>query len=101
MAPLTYSDYLGLPQLLDMQHPRSDPPEHDEMLFIVIHQTYELWFRLALHEVGRVAGRTRGAIRDADRDRDAGRVDDFVEAAVRFFLGDNDRPPRGAPHRIA
>lgn len=54
MAPLTYSDYLGLPTLLDLQHPRSSPAEHDEMLFIVIHQTYELWFRLALHEVSKL-----------------------------------------------
>ena len=47
---MTYSDYLGLPTLLDLQHPRSEPAEHDEMLFIVIHQAYELWFRLVLHE---------------------------------------------------
>ena len=47
---MTYADYLGLPTLLDLQHPRSEPAEHDEMLFIVIHQAYELWFRLVLHE---------------------------------------------------
>ncbi len=47
---LTYADYLKLPELLDLQRPRSDPAEHDEMLFIVIHQVYELWFRLVLHE---------------------------------------------------
>lgn len=51
---LTYSSYLKLPQLLDLQKVKSDPPEHDEMLFIVIHQTYELWFKLMLHELDRV-----------------------------------------------
>lgn len=52
--PLTYPDYLKLDQLLDLQVPRSAPPEHDEMLFIVIHQVYELWFRLVLHELDKV-----------------------------------------------
>jgi tryptophan 2,3-dioxygenase len=51
---LTYSSYLHLPELLDLQQPRSSPPEHDEMLFIVIHQVYELWFKLMLHETERV-----------------------------------------------
>jgi tryptophan 2,3-dioxygenase len=51
---LTYSSYLHLPELLRMQEPRSTPPEHDEMLFIVIHQTYELWFKLILHEADKV-----------------------------------------------
>jgi len=50
---VTYGSYLRIPQLLDLQHPLSDPPQHDEMLFIVIHQVYELWFRLLLHEVDR------------------------------------------------
>ncbi len=50
---LTYASYLELDTLLDLQHPRSEPPEHDEMLFIVIHQTYELWFKLLLHELER------------------------------------------------
>ena len=47
---LTYSSYLHLPELLELQEPRSDPPEHDETLFIVIHQIFELWFKLMLHE---------------------------------------------------
>lgn len=51
---LTYSSYLHLDDLLDLQQPRSSPPEHDEMLFIVIHQVYELWFKLLLHEVGKI-----------------------------------------------
>jgi tryptophan 2,3-dioxygenase len=53
-TPLTYSNYLQLPRLLDLQEPRSTPPEHDEMLFIVIHQVYELWFKLILHETDKV-----------------------------------------------
>lgn len=49
-ALLTYGSYLRLPQLLDAQHLESDPPAHDELLFITIHQVYELWFKQLLHE---------------------------------------------------
>ncbi|GGM46636.1 tryptophan 2,3-dioxygenase [Longimycelium tulufanense] len=48
-AALTYSSYLALDEVLNAQRPRSD--EHDEMLFIVIHQVYELWFKQLLHEL--------------------------------------------------
>ena len=48
---LTYGSYLRLDQLLDAQHLESDPPAHDELLFITIHQVYELWFQQLLHEV--------------------------------------------------
>ena len=51
---LTYQDYLRLEQLLALQKPRSQPAEHDEMLFIVIHQVYELWFKLVLHELEKI-----------------------------------------------
>jgi tryptophan 2,3-dioxygenase len=51
---LTYATYLNLDQLLDLQAPRSDPAEHDEMLFIITHQTYELWFKLQLHELDKI-----------------------------------------------
>jgi tryptophan 2,3-dioxygenase len=54
MPPLTYANYLDLEKLLTLQRPRSEPPEHDEMLFIVIHQTYELWFKQLLHEFDKV-----------------------------------------------
>src|SRR3989441_7372447 len=50
--PVTYSNYLKLDELLSLQQPRSAGPEHDEMLFIVIHQVYELWFKEMLHELG-------------------------------------------------
>ena len=53
--PLTYGSYLAALTLLALQHPRSEGPEHDEMLFIVIHQVYELWFK---------AGAARGRSRD-------------------------------------
>ncbi|MCX6396193.1 MAG: tryptophan 2,3-dioxygenase family protein [Propionibacteriales bacterium] len=53
-AQLTYGSYLRLGQLLDSQHLESDPPAHDELLFITIHQVYELWFKQLLHEAGTV-----------------------------------------------
>ena len=46
---LTYASYLAIDELLAAQRPRSD--EHDEMLFIVVHQVYELWFKELLHEL--------------------------------------------------
>lgn len=48
---LTYGRYLQIDALLELQRPRSDGPEHDELLFIVIHQVYELWFKQLLHEL--------------------------------------------------
>ncbi len=49
-AALTYSSYLKVDELLNLQAPLSEGPEHDELLLIVIHQTYELWFKQMLHE---------------------------------------------------
>ena len=51
---LNYRDYLMLDDLLRLQVPRSTPPEHDEYLFIIIHQTYELWFRQLLLEMEKI-----------------------------------------------
>jgi tryptophan 2,3-dioxygenase len=51
---VTYGSYLKIDELLELQQPRSSGPEHDEMLFIVIHQVYELWFKELLHEFDRV-----------------------------------------------
>jgi tryptophan 2,3-dioxygenase len=51
---VTYGSYLKIDELLSLQQPRSSGPEHDEMLFIVIHQVYELWFKELLHEFDRV-----------------------------------------------
>ncbi|MEY3890214.1 MAG: hypothetical protein RLY62_396 [Actinomycetota bacterium] len=49
-SALTYNSYLAIDELLKLQKPLSTGPEHDEMLFIVIHQTYELWFKQLIHE---------------------------------------------------
>jgi len=56
---VTYASYLKLDELLALQHPLSDGPEHDEMLFIVIHQVYELWFKELLHELDYLDGLLR------------------------------------------
>ncbi|MBK6724768.1 MAG: tryptophan 2,3-dioxygenase [Acidobacteria bacterium] len=48
---LSYNKYLRVPELLDLQTRLSEPQSHDELLFIVIHQTYELWFKQILHEI--------------------------------------------------
>jgi tryptophan 2,3-dioxygenase len=50
-APLSYNKYLKVPELIKLQETLSDPVSHDELLFIVIHQTYELWFKQILHEL--------------------------------------------------
>ena len=52
VSHLTYNTYLKVPELLDLQTLQSSPPQHDETLFIIIHQVYELWFKQILHEVG-------------------------------------------------
>jgi tryptophan 2,3-dioxygenase len=49
--PLSYNKYLKVPELISLQETLSDPKSHDELLFIVIHQTYELWFKQILHEI--------------------------------------------------
>jgi len=70
MARLTYGSYLHIPELLDLQRPLSSPPHHDEMLFIIIHQVYELWFKQLLHELEAVMR----SLRD----------DDLLKAAKEF-----------------
>jgi tryptophan 2,3-dioxygenase len=59
---LSYGSYLHVDDLLSLQRPLSQPPHHDEMLFIVIHQVYELWFKQLLHEID-------GAMADLDDDK--------------------------------
>lgn len=51
---LTYGSYLKVPELLELQQPQSTPQHHDEMLFIIVHQTYELWFKELLHDLDAV-----------------------------------------------
>ncbi len=72
--PLSYGEYLRLPQLLDCQHPESakhGPAVHDELLFIVVHQAYELWFKQILHELDAVS---RVFSRATVEERDIGRA---------------------------
>jgi aminocarboxymuconate-semialdehyde decarboxylase len=58
---LTYSSYLKIPELLGLQQPQSTPPHHDELLFIIVHQTYELWFKELLHDLDAVVANLRTA----------------------------------------
>ncbi len=70
--PLTYGRYLQIEALLDLQRPLSEGPEHDETLFIIIHQVYELWFKQLLHELDALnatldAARTMAALANLKR----------------------------------
>jgi tryptophan 2,3-dioxygenase len=67
---MSYGDYLRLDLLLAAQQPQSSPPQHDELLFIVQHQTSELWLKLMVHE-----------LRSA---RDLLRTDDLAPALKRL-----------------
>lgn len=57
-APMTYGGYLGLKELLSCQRPQSD--QHDELLFVILHQTMELWMKQAIHEIGAAQREVRG-----------------------------------------
>src|ERR1041384_1532979 len=59
MPPVTYSSYLRLDELLALQQPRPGELEHDETLFVIIHQVYELWFKEVLHEMDYLQERLR------------------------------------------
>ena len=77
-APIYYSDYLRLDRLLSLQSPESakhGTPVHDEMLFIIVHQAYELWFKQVLHEFDRI-----------ERDFSANPVDDEAMARIVHAL---------------
>jgi aminocarboxymuconate-semialdehyde decarboxylase len=72
---LTYSSYLRVPDLLQLQHPQSCPQHHDELLFIIVHQTYELWFKELLHDLDAVVRN----LREAGENRES--RDEVYEAA--------------------
>lgn len=55
-APLSYNKYLRVPELIDLQTCLSSPAHHDELLFITVHQAYELWFKQILHEIDAAIG---------------------------------------------
>ena len=63
---LTYDEYLRIAQLITLQQPQSSPPHHDELLFIIIHQTYELWFKQLLHELDAVVGNLNKSTQQTD-----------------------------------
>ncbi len=65
---LTYGSYLRVEDLIRLQQPKSSPPHHDELLFIIIHQTYELWFKQLLHELDAVVANLRAAAANPDAD---------------------------------
>ena len=66
-AKLTYNSYLKVPELISLQHLMSTPPHPDELQFIIVHQTYELWFKLILAELERARdAMLTGRLEDAD-----------------------------------
>ncbi len=67
---LTYGEYLQVSELISLQAPQSTPPHHDELLFIIIHQSYELWFKQLLHELDAVVTNLQLAAQDT-KSRDA------------------------------
>ncbi|MBI2930520.1 MAG: tryptophan 2,3-dioxygenase [Planctomycetes bacterium] len=80
-SELTYGGYLGLQDLLSLQKPRSAPPCHDELQFIIVHQTFELWFKQMLHEVDAIAAHLA-----TDRVLEAERLFRRLRAIVRCFI---------------
>jgi len=66
-APLSYNKYLRVSELIDLQTCLSAPTHHDELLFITVHQAYELWFKQILHEIDAAIG-----LMDKDRSAEAG-----------------------------
>jgi len=56
LSEVNYQSYLSLDELLSLQRPRSSPEHPDEMLFIVVHQASELWFKAILHDLDGLVG---------------------------------------------
>jgi tryptophan 2,3-dioxygenase len=86
MAGTDYSSYLRIDELLDLQHPLTEGA-HDELLFVVIHQAYELWFKVILHELDRAvaelqAGRPQGAMAPLHRTT---RIDELLLVQLRVL----------------
>ena len=80
--PLYYHDYLQLDQLLSCQQPASDRlgrAAHDELLFIIVHQAYELWFKQILHELDAVIDIFAGVVADRDMLRAVGHLQRVAE----------------------
>ncbi|MDQ3674126.1 MAG: tryptophan 2,3-dioxygenase family protein [Gemmatimonadota bacterium] len=93
---LTYGSYLALDELLRLQRPRSTPEHPDELLFIIVHQASELWFKLILHELSALvalleASDTLGALTSVKR----------VNALVRIVTGQLSALETLPPQRFA
>jgi tryptophan 2,3-dioxygenase len=82
---VTYGSYLKVEELLRLQAPESNPVEHDEALFIIIHQVYELWFKLVLHELDKV-----NADLSADRSYDALHTLKRIRMVLKTIVGQLD-----------
>src|SRR5215510_4254279 len=80
-ADLDYKGYLKLDALLQLQQPLADPPSHDETLFIVVHQVFELWFKLLLHEIDKIF-----ALLDQDDVIECERLIRRLTSIVRLFI---------------
>ena len=78
---LDYKGYLNLTKLLELQRPLANPSCHDEMLFIIIHQVFELWFRLMIHEVDQVF-----ALLNAGDTLESERLIRRLTSIVRLFI---------------
>ncbi len=78
---LTYERYLKVPELLELQKPLANPASHDEMLFIISHQVFELWFRLMLHELSLIL-----SLLDEGDIREPERLLRRLTATVRLFI---------------
>src|SRR6266496_3163008 len=78
---LDYKGYLKLDDLLHLQQPLAQPPSHDPTLFIVVHQVFELWFRLVLHEIDKIF-----ELLDSDDVIEAERLIRRVSSIVRLFI---------------
>src|ERR1051326_3592677 len=78
---LDYKGYLHLADLLELQRPLADPGCHDELLFIIVHQVFELWFRLMIHEADRVF-----VLLDNDDTLESERLIRRLTSIVRLFI---------------
>lgn len=78
---LNYKSYLKIDELVRLQQPLADPPSHDETLFIIVHQVFELWFRLLLHEIDKVFG-----MLDAGDVIESERLTRRLTSIVRLFI---------------
>src|SRR5262244_4091524 len=78
---VTYKSYLKLKELLQLQQPLAQPSSHDETLFIIVHQVFELWFRLLLHEIDKVF-----ELLDQDDVIESERLTRRLTSIVRLFI---------------